>query len=88
MMVAAGGDECRLLAKSLRQFETEHAAIERQRPIEIGNLQMNVPNANARIDGCGNRPVFQGNFCLYGHHPCSKPIFFVRCGWLRLPARC
>ena len=34
-----------------------------------------------------HRLAFDHNRCLL-YTSCSKPIFFVRCGWLRLPARC
>ena len=76
MMIAAGGNERRLLAKALRQFKTEHAAIKRQRPIEIGNLQMDVANADARIDRRDKSRALRGNFRLHGHHPLLQARIF------------
>ena len=53
MMVAAGGDESGLLPQALHQLKTEHAAVERQRAIEIGDLEMHVADAYPGIDRCG-----------------------------------
>src|SRR5687767_8202248 len=50
MMVAAGGDERGPCPVSLRQGESEDVAIESQRPIEVGDLEMNVPDANVRMN--------------------------------------
>ena len=50
MMIAAGGQERGLSPKALLQLEAEHAAIKGERAIEIGDLQMNMADANARID--------------------------------------
>ena len=49
MMIAAGGNE-RRAAHPLHQLETEHAAIEVQRAIEIGDFEMHMADANAGID--------------------------------------
>jgi hypothetical protein len=37
----------------LRQLEAQHAAIKPKRAIEIGDLEMNMPDARARDDGRG-----------------------------------
>ena len=50
MMVAARGDECGLRAEALHELETEHAGVEAERTLEICDLQMNVPDADSRID--------------------------------------
>lgn len=41
-----------LRPSALHQLETEHAAIERQRPIDVGDFQMHMPDADAGIDRC------------------------------------
>jgi hypothetical protein len=37
-------------AHALRDLEAEHALVERQRAIEIGDLQMNMADFGSRID--------------------------------------
>src|SRR4051794_36664802 len=49
MMITAGGEECRLSSVTLCQFEAEHIAVEGQRAIQVGDLQMNVSNADLRV---------------------------------------
>ena len=64
MVIAAGRDEGSLGSVSLHQFEAEHAAIETERAIEIGNLQMDMANPRS----CRNRlnSIAHGNaFCNY-----------------------
>ena len=50
MMIPASRHKCRLPPVSLRQLESEHAAIERERPLQIGDLQMDMAYARAGID--------------------------------------
>jgi hypothetical protein len=50
MVVATGGDEGGLIPHSLPQLEAEDAAVEADRAIEIGDLQMDVTDVDARID--------------------------------------
>lgn len=50
VVVAARRDECGTRAITLRQFEAEHAAVERQRPIQIGNLQVYMADPGAGMD--------------------------------------
>ena len=38
------------LAEPLDQLKTEHAAIKRQRPVEIGDFQMHVADAHAGVN--------------------------------------
>jgi hypothetical protein len=50
MVVASGADECGARPIPRRQFEPEDVAIKRQGAIQIGNLEVNVPDINAGID--------------------------------------
>jgi hypothetical protein len=50
MVIAACGDKCRLRSAPLHQLEAEHAAIELQRPIKLGDLEMDMADAGAGID--------------------------------------
>jgi hypothetical protein len=51
MMIASGGDEGRTGAHALHQLKTQHAAIEAERAVEIGDLQVNVADSGAGVDG-------------------------------------
>src|ERR1700731_5483441 len=42
VVISAGRNEGRLVAEALHQLEPQHARIEGQRAVEIGNLQMDV----------------------------------------------
>ena len=50
MMIAARGNKCGLGAEPLHQFETEHPDIEAERALEIGDLQVDVANADTGVD--------------------------------------
>jgi hypothetical protein len=50
MMIATGRNEGRLVPQALHQFETEHAAVKDERAVEVGDFQMHVAEADARID--------------------------------------
>ena len=50
VVIAAGRNERRAGAQSLHDLEAEHAAIKSQRAIEIGHLEMNMPDAGSRDD--------------------------------------
>src|SRR3954451_9491128 len=50
VVVAAGRDERRLRRITLHQLETEHAAIEAERAIEIGDSEMNMADPGAWHD--------------------------------------
>ena len=50
MVVVARRDERRLGAVTRDQRKPEHAAIERQRPFDVGDLQMDMADAGPRID--------------------------------------
>jgi len=47
MVIAACRQECRLLAIALLQLEAEHAAIERQRSVEVRNFEMDMADAQS-----------------------------------------
>ena len=51
VMIAAGRDERRAGAHALHHLKSEHAAIKSERAIEIGDLEMNMPDAGACNDG-------------------------------------
>jgi hypothetical protein len=63
MVVAAGRDERRLGAVALHQLEAEDAAIKGQRPVEIGHLEMDMPDPNTRIDGAGRQSLGSLQWC-------------------------
>ena len=50
MMITACGNEGRLRAEPLLQFEAEHAAIKLQRTLQVRHFQMNVADDNTRIN--------------------------------------
>jgi hypothetical protein len=50
MVVTASRDERRLVAVALCQFEPEHIAVERERPIEIRDFQMHMSDPDSRVD--------------------------------------
>lgn len=49
MMIPARRDKRRALAVALGQFKPKHAAIKRQRPIQVRHFQMHVANPDFRI---------------------------------------
>ena len=51
MVIAAGRDEGRLVAVAQLQLEAEHAAVEVEGAVEIGDLEVNVADVDVRIDG-------------------------------------
>ena len=50
VVVAAGRDERRLVAEALLQLEAEHAAVERERAIDVGHLEVDVADVDAGVD--------------------------------------
>ena len=50
VVVAAGGNERGLRAVPLGELETEDVAVERERPREVGDLEMHVADARSRVD--------------------------------------
>ena len=51
VVIAAGRNERRARTQPLRHLKAEHAAVKRQRAIEIGDLEMNMPDPGAGDDG-------------------------------------
>ena len=51
VVIAAGRDEGGLLAVALHQLEAEHAGVEAERAVEIGDLEMDMADPHAGIDG-------------------------------------
>jgi hypothetical protein len=56
VVVVVGGEERSLVAHPLLDIEPEHVAVEPDRPIEIGHLQVNVADVDARIDPLARHP--------------------------------
>ena len=50
VVVAARRDEGRLVAEALLELEAEHAALERERPVDVRDLEVDVPDVDARVD--------------------------------------
>lgn len=50
MVVAASRDKRSLIAVSLSKFKAQYVAVKSQRPFQIGNLQMNVADADPGIN--------------------------------------
>ena len=51
MVGAAGAEECRRRSYPLRDFEPEHVGVKGERALEISDLQVDVTDLDARIDG-------------------------------------
>src|SRR5207237_7697892 len=60
MVIAAGAEKRRLVAVALGDVEAEHVAVEVERPVDVRDLQMNVPDVHARIDRPGHPPKLKG----------------------------
>ncbi len=50
MMITAGGDKRGIIAVALHQFKSEYATIKIQRTLEICDFEMDMADADARID--------------------------------------
>lgn len=50
MMITAGREENRAVSVTLRDLESKHVAIERERPLQVAHLQVHVPNAGFRVN--------------------------------------
>ena len=61
VVVAAGRDERGLVAHALLQLEAEHAAVEAERALEVGDLQVDVADVDARIDR-GHAPTIASSY--------------------------
>ena len=51
VVVAAGREEGGLVAVLLLQLEAEHAGVEGDRPVEVGDLQVDMPDPGSGRDG-------------------------------------
>ena len=70
VVVAAGREEGGLRAVARRQLEAEHAAIEGERALDIGHLEVDVADAGTRIDRAGEQFRVRRPFsddCVIGH---------------------
>ena len=66
VVVAAGRDERGLLAVALHQPEAEHAAVEGERAVEIGDLEVDVADPGLGVDRAA--PALPRHGCrLLGH---------------------
>ena len=68
VVVAARRDEGRARSEPLHELEAEDAAIEPQRPLEVGDLEMNVSDPRLGMDWAG----FGGG--RHGDGPKSSPF--------------
>ena len=57
VMIAAGRDEGRARTVTLDQLEAEHAAIEGERAVDVGDLQVHMADPGAGIDRGAERRV-------------------------------
>jgi hypothetical protein len=55
MVVATGRDEGGFFAEALLQLEAEHIAVEGQRAVEVGDLEVDVTDVDAGIDRLSHR---------------------------------
>ncbi len=54
-MITAGGEERGVPAETLRDLKPKHAAVKRQRPVEVGHLEVHMPDAHVGMNGRGIR---------------------------------
>ena len=66
MMVAASRDERGGGAEFLLKFKAEHAAIKFQRAFEVGDLQMDMADGDAGINGSGSFIFHAGKIAAAG----------------------
>ena len=57
VVIAASAEEYCRLPHALGHFETEHAGVKRHGTLEVRNLQVNVADLGAGIDGLGHIPM-------------------------------
>ena len=50
MVVAARAEERRLVARPLHDVESEHVAVEAEGTVDVRDLQVHVPDIDARVD--------------------------------------
>ena len=54
VVIAAGAEEGCLRAHPRRELEAEDARVERKRAVEVGDLEVDVPDVYAGIDRVGH----------------------------------
>src|SRR5690348_12242506 len=59
-MVSARRQKCSLLTVALRQLKAKHAMVEADRAIQVGDLEVNVPNTRLRVNQTG---ISDGRHC-------------------------
>jgi hypothetical protein len=64
VMITACRDERCLRAEPLPQFKTEHAAIKFQRAFEVGDFEMDMADADGRVNRPGRQILFHGGNLL------------------------
>ena len=69
VVVAAGGDERRLVAHPRLLLEAEDVAPEAERTVEIRDLQMHVADVDARVE----HHVAERTLWRWPHDRCDKP---------------
>src|SRR5436853_5269436 len=50
VVIAASGNESRIVAQALLQLEAEHPAVEVQGPIDVGDFEMDVADVDTGVD--------------------------------------
>ena len=53
VVIAAGGDERGVRRPCAGELEAEHAAVEIERPVDVGHLEVDVADVGARVDRLG-----------------------------------
>ena len=69
VVVPAGRDEGRVLAVPVLELEAEHAAVEVECPVEVGDLEVHMPDVHAWIDRAGLHMAI----VLQGAHTPEEP---------------
>ena len=54
MVVVAGRDESCLVAEALLLLEAEDVSVEGERTVDVGDLQVDMADVDARIDRCAH----------------------------------
>src|SRR5215467_13528191 len=71
MVVAAGAEERRLVARPLHDVESEHVAVEAERTIDVRNLQVDVPDVDTRINRLAHAAKLKGGSAQRRSRPLS-----------------
>ena len=60
VVIAASRQKGGLVAVLLLQLESEHSRVEGDRPVEVGDFQVDMADAGARRDGVGHDGLLAG----------------------------